>query len=395
MAVHIKCDILICGGGMAGLSLLYRAMKLGLWEGQQIIVIDRSGKDTNDKTWSFWKKDESCFEELISNQWQELVFFSNDGTRVPLNSGGYTYNSIRSIDFYNHVLSYLRQFPNISFIRSEITSVVSAGDLCVLKTADRTYTSTYIFNSIYHQPEQRSDSQYFLQHFKGVRIKTHAVIQPLSEAWLMDFRTSQDHGTTFFYTMPTAEHELFLEYTLFSKSLLQMEEYDHEIKSYIQEVLQINEYEVLDHEYGVIPMTDHPFQRFDGNIIHIGTAGGDTRASTGYTFTNTQKTVGKILQSFQSDGHPFFKEENTGLKQQLYDATLLRVLAQREYEGFQLFSDLFKNAPAHRIFAFLDAETSILQDVSIMKSLRILPFLRSFTIAIKHRILRFKQSNAS
>jgi lycopene beta-cyclase len=390
MAVHIKCDILICGAGMAGLSLLYRAMKLGIWEGQQIIVIDRSEKDTNDKTWSFWKRGESCFEELIRNQWHQLVFFSNDGTRVPLNSGGYTYNSIRSIDFYKHVFAYLSQFNNITFVQSNVLSIVSAGKTCILETSGQTYISTYLFNSVYHPPLQRNDSQYFLQHFKGVKIKTDAKLPAISEAWLMDFRTGQQHGTSFFYTMPTAGNELFLEYTLFSKSLLEMKEYDLEIKRYIQEVLHIYEYEILENEYGVIPMTDHPFQRFEGHIIHIGTAGGDTRASTGYTFTNTQKTVGRILHSFQSEGHPFFKGENTGLKQQLYDATLLHVLAQGEYHGFQLFSDLFKNTAAYRIFAFLDAETSVFQDIFIMKSLRILPFLRSFGIAIKNRILRLK-----
>jgi len=386
MAMHIKCDILICGGGLAGLSLLYRAMKLGIWEGQQIIVIDRSDKATNDKTWSFWKKEESCFEELIRHQWPQLVFYSNHGTRIPLNSGGYTYNSIRSIDFYHHVLTYLRQCPNISFVRADITSVVSSGEQCMLHTPDHSYQSTYLFNSIYHQPSARSGGQHFLQHFKGVRIKTTAQIPPVTEAWLMDFRTGQQNGTTFFYTLPMAQDELFVEYTLFSKSVLPMEEYDREIRNYIRDILQIEHYEVLEDEYGVIPMTDHLFRRFEGNIIHIGTAGGDTRASTGYTFTNTQKTVDKILRSFQSEGHPFFKEENIGLKQQLYDATLLHVLAKRQYDGHQLFSDLFKKAPAYRIFAFLDGETSLLQDVFIMRSLKIMPFLSSFLTAVLRRI---------
>ncbi|MET1056219.1 MAG: lycopene cyclase family protein [Pedobacter sp.] len=387
MAVHIKCDILICGAGMAGLSLLYRAMKAGIWEGQRIIVVDRSDKGTNDKTWSFWKKDDSCFEELILHKWHQLVFFSNDGSRVALNSGGYTYNSIRSIDFYNYVLSYLRTFSSISFVQSDITSVVSSGDQCILNTAEHTYIATYLFNSIYHQPEPSPKGQYFLQHFKGVKIKTRNAIPPLSEAWLMDFRTGQQNGTTFFYTLPMADDELFVEYTLFSKSVLTMDEYDQQIKKYIREILHIDQYEVLENEYGIIPMTDHLFKRFDGNIIHIGTAGGDTRASTGYTFTNTQKTIGKILLSFQAEGHPFFKEENTGLKQQLYDATLLDVLAQNEYKGHQLFSDLFKKAPAYRIFAFLDGETSILQDIFIMKSLKKLPFMQSFATALQNRFI--------
>lgn len=390
MAMHIKCDIIICGAGMAGLSLLYRAMKSGVWDGKQIIVIDRSDKKTNDKTWSFWKQEDSCFEELIRHRWHQLVFFSNKGDRIALDSGGYTYNSIRSIDFYHAVHTYLQEFSNISFVQSDVVSISSSAAGCTLLTPDHTYESTYLFNSIYHQPKPQSGKQYFLQHFKGVRIKTASPIPPLSEAWLMDFRTGQQNGTTFFYTLPIAHDELFVEYTLFSKSVLSMPEYDHQIKKYINDILHITDYEVLEDEYGVIPMTDHLFERFEGNIIHIGTAGGDTRASTGYTFTNTQKTVGKILHSFQSEGHPFFKEEHTGLKQQLYDATLLNVLAEGGYQGHELFSDLFKKAPAYRIFAFLDGETSLLQDVFIMRSLKTMPFLQSFIHTVLHRLGRIK-----
>ncbi|CAM3935976.1 lycopene beta-cyclase [Pedobacter westerhofensis] len=386
--MYIKCDILICGGGLAGLSLLYRAMKLGIWEGQQIIVVDRSDKGSNDRTWSFWKKEYSCFEELIRHRWDQLVFFSNDGNRLQLNSGGYTYNSIKSIDFYHAVLSYLRACTNITFVQADVLSVSSAEDSCTLITPEHTYVSRYLFNSIYHQPELQAKEQYFLQHFKGIRIKTGSAVPPLSEAWLMDFRTEQKNGTTFFYTLPVANDELFIEYTLFSKSVLPMEMYDQQIKKYILEVLHIGQYEVLEDEYGVIPMTDHLFKRFEGNIVHIGTAGGDTRASTGYTFTNTQKTVGRILDSLQSAGHPFFKEENTGLKQQLYDATLLNVLAEGEYQGHQLFGDLFKKAPAYRIFAFLDSESSVLQDFFIMRSLRTMPFLKAFAGAVLNRLSR-------
>ncbi len=191
----------------------------------------------------------------------------------------------------------------------------------------------------------------------------------------MDFRTGQEQGTTFFYTLPVAENELFIEYTLFSKSLLPAAVYDQKIKSYLHDVLKIDTYEILEEEFGVIPMTDHPFKRFDGNIVHIGTAGGDTRASTGYTFTNIQKTIDQILHVYQSAGNPFFEEENISLKHQLYDAALLNVLAKQSYEGHQLFTDLFSKVPAYRIFAFLDAETSVFQDLQIMKSLKVIPFL--------------------
>ncbi|HEY0175159.1 MAG TPA: lycopene cyclase family protein, partial [Pedobacter sp.] len=367
----VKCDILICGAGLAGLSLLYRALRSGTWTNEQIIVADRSLKTGNDRTWSFWKKEDSAFEELIRHRWKDLVFFTAQGEKIPLQSGGYTYNSIRSIDLYRFIHTYLKGFSNVSFIQEEILEISSAAGRCTLTTSSNIYESLYLFNSVCKKQEELKGGQYFLQHFKGLRIRTATTILPPDEAYLMDFRTGQEQGTTFFYTLPVAENELFIEYTLFSKSLLPAAVYDQKIKSYLHDVLKIDTYEILEEEFGVIPMTDHPFKRFDGNIVHIGTAGGDTRASTGYTFTNIQKTIDQILHVYQSAGNPFFEEENISLKHQLYDAALLNVLAKQSYEGHQLFTDLFSKVPAYRIFAFLDAETSVIQDLQIMKSLKV------------------------
>jgi lycopene beta-cyclase len=381
-------DILICGAGLAGLSLLYRAMQEGVWTGMDILVVDRSSKQENDKTWSFWKKGQGPFDALVYHQWQNLFFYTHAGGQIPLQTDGYTYNSIRSIDFYTHVLAYLKTFPNIRFIEAEIVSLKSGAKFCELISSKGRFQATYLFNSIYQKPALAVDAQYFLQHFKGWKIKTSAAIPALTDAYLMDFRTGQEQGTTFFYTLPMAKDELFVEYTLFSKTLLPMDQYAEKLKLYIKEVLHIEAYEVREEEFGVIPMTDHPFPRFDGNIVNIGTLGGDTRASTGYTFTNVQKTVTQILQQFRLDGTPFFSKENIGLKTQLYDTTLLNVLAGRQYEGHQLFADLFTKSRASLIFAFLDAETSVFQDIGVMKSLKIMPFLQAFTKALSRRLLR-------
>lgn len=382
----VNCDILICGGGMAGLSLLVRAFKAGLWKDQQIIVLDRSQKRENDKTWSFWKAQDSAFEELISHSWKDMVFFSHAGKKIVLDNGDYTYNSIRSIDFYTYAHRYLKQFPNLCFVRAEITHIRSAGGRCFLETPAAVYESRYLYNSVCNSfPEKKGEIR-LLQHFKGWRIRTKAALPDPPAAWLMDFRTEQKHGTTFFYTLPVSANEVFIEYTLFSAALLAEEEYDEQIRLYLAQVLHISEYTLEEQEYGVIPMTDHRFARFEGNIIHIGTAGGDTRGSTGYTFTHTQQTIGRILQSVLTSGHPFFKKEPIGWKHQLYDAALLRVLAERSYPGHEIFTDLFSQVPARMLFAFLDAESSFREDTQIMSALRVKPFLLAMAEAVAARI---------
>ena len=46
-----------------------------------------------------------------------------------------------------------------------------------------------------------------------------------------------NNGTTFTYVLPTSETTALVEYTLFSKKLLQQEQYDSELKNYIKTIL--------------------------------------------------------------------------------------------------------------------------------------------------------------
>jgi len=105
----------------------------------------------------------------------------------------------------------------------------------------------------------------------------------------MDFSVEQQGNTRFMYVLPTSSTEALLEYTLFSKDLLSKDEYENEIETYLHK-LGITEYEIVEKEQGTIPMTSYQFWKHNTkNILNIGSAGGWTKASTGYTFKNTTK----------------------------------------------------------------------------------------------------------
>jgi lycopene beta-cyclase len=380
----LKFDITICGAGLAGLSLAYQAIKAGVWQNEEIVIVDKNSKTNNDRTWSFWKKADVNFEDLIFKRWNQLAVYSNTGEKLPLETGKYTYNSIRSIDFYNEAFNFLSACKNVRFYYEEILDVRSVGTSCYVDTASYQFVSTYVFNSLFKTPDLKTGAQYFLQHFKGVLIKSSLLNLNQDEATLMDFRTGQEQGTTFFYALPVKEDQLFLEYTIFSKELLKPYEYDRKIEVYIKDILKITEYEILSDEYGVIPMTDHRFVRFNGNIINIGTIGGDTRGATGYTFMNVQKTVSKIIEHWKLNNDPFYTDNVINKRHRIYDATLLNVLDSGRYPGNTLFIDLFKNTKASDVFAFLDGETSFKKDLSIIKSLKSLPFIKAMVKIIKN-----------
>lgn len=383
--MKMEYDIIVCGGGMSGLSLAYRALKSGVWAGKSILIIDKSDKSTNDRTWCFWEKTTSPFEEIIFRKWEEMLFFGVDNRSFVLDTGDYSYNMIRSIDFYNHTLNYLKLQPNVRIANESIISVNSSANICQIITDKSKYQSEYVFNSIYEKPKLEAKHTYLLQHFKGVVIESDMLNLNTKQIYLMDFRTSQDNGNTFFYVLPTSDTTALVEYTLFSDKLLDREIYDQKIEEYIREVLKIDEYKILESEFGVIPMTDYSFKRREGNIINIGTMGGDTRGSTGYTFTNTQKTITNIIDSYKSNGTPNFENEHISTKSKLYDSTMLKVLADGKYPGHQLFTDMFSTAKAYDILAFLDSESTLKQDFKVIKSLIPQYFIKPFFQSLRNK----------
>lgn len=371
-------DIILAGSGISGYSLLYEAMQQDIWKDKTILVIDRNFKERPNKMISFWDHKNSRFRPYSAANWQQLSFYSHSGKKTALVLGAYEYFTIDSHHLLSSYHQFLEQCPNIVFLETKIIDCQSKNNACTVLTEEGNFTATYVFNSIFTQPKIPRKYQYFLQHFKGVLLQLEAPYPHHKEATIMDYRTDQQHGTTFFYCLPMSVDSIFVEYTLFSKTLLPDAAYSEAISKYLSEVLHIGKYQIISEEQGVIPMTDYPFKRRNGHIIYLGTAGGDTRGSTGYTFFNVQQTVQAILKAFRETGTPFFQREHIGFKDKLYDATLLSVLNEGRYPGHQIFTDLFEGTAAKNVFKFLDAQSSLLNDISIMKSLSTLPFAKHF-----------------
>jgi lycopene beta-cyclase len=145
---------------------------------------------------------------------------------------------------------------------------------------------------------------------------------------------------------------------------LSKEAYETEIKNYIEN-LRISNYELVEKEQGCIPMTSFPFWKQNTkNIIHIGSAGGWTKASTGYTFKKTTKKSEELIEflSSESDFRKFHKKD----KFWFYDLLFLDVLSRRNDLGSTVFSALFKKGNPTLIFKFLDEETSIWEDLQVI-----------------------------
>ncbi len=374
-------DYIITGSGCAGLSLLHGMMRHPFFNNKAILVIEQSAKTSNDRTWCFWEQEPGPFEEIVHHRWSQIDFYSNYFS-ARFDIAPYSYKMIRGIDFYRHVLSGARQHSDIQFLTASVQSIHNNNGMGVVTTASGTYTARYVFNSILfgngakdenakqfvHQNIPAGNAYFLLQHFKGWVIETPAAFFDARIATFMDFRVGQQYGTTFVYVLPLSPTRALVEYTLFTRDLLQQEEYDGALQQYIHDKLGCSSYEVKEEEFGIIPMTNYRFPKGEASIVHIGTAGGQTKASSGFTFRFIQRHTAQLIEALVHDSDPHITLSFAAKRFRLYDSTLLHILHHRKLGGDRIFADLFKKNPPQRVLRFLDNETSVAEELRIMSS---------------------------
>jgi lycopene beta-cyclase len=338
--------------------------------------VDKEPKNKNDRTWCFWETGTGFFESIVCKKWESLWFHGDDFSKK-LHILPYRYKMIRGIDFYDHCLSIIQQQKNISIRYGTVHDMGNDGNTAWLMLDNEKLSAGYIFNSIlFSKPAPARKEFYLLQHFKGWLIETEHPVFDDREATLMDFRVDQQKGTCFVYLMPLDPSRALVEYTLFSKELLPAPGYDAGLKSYINDFLPGISYRVTEEEFGVIPMTNHAFPRNNGRIIQLGTAGGQTKASSGYTFRFIQKHSEAIVKQL-ADGKENLRLPRASAKYHFYDSVLLNVLATGKLPGHQVFTRLFSKNNPQDIFQFLDNESSLSQEIKLISSLPTLPFLKA------------------
>ena len=316
------------GSGLSAMMTVYEMILSGIFQDKTILLLDENPKKTNDRTWCFWDSN-TIFPNQVATKWNS-AWFKNTAFERKLNLDPYQYKMVKGLDFYNLIFDLISKQKNIHFVNQKVLDFEELGSHCIVKTASENYTCNKIFNSIFNPNLVKSQAKYPLlqQHFVGWFIKSKEEVFDKETATFMDFSVEQKGNTRFMYVLPTSSTEALLEYTLFSKELLPLSEYENEIQNYIQK-LGITEYEIVEKEQGNIPMTSYPIWKNNTkNILNIGSAGGWTKASTGYTFKNTTKKA-KQLVSFLDNNFDFRKFQKRD-KFWFYDLLLLDILDQKK-----------------------------------------------------------------
>jgi lycopene beta-cyclase len=429
-AEQIDVEVAVVGAGGAGLSLVIaveRAARLAGVPAPSILVVDPVHRRVADRTWCWWASpsggtgldDETGLDGMLAlahRSWPRMELVDRAGGSRVYELGAQRYVMLRSSDFYaaaDAALARLierdRTAPGQTGSDRPGSGVVEPGrvtgavdriqdgpERAVVQVGDLGIQARWVFDSRPAAPS-RPGSTLLLQHFRGWTVRFERPVLDPELATLMDFRVPQpEHAVAFGYCLPLDAQRALVEYTEFGRSRLRSEGYDRALSGYLRQRWDVEPgrgVEIEAVEDGVIPMTDAPFPRRVGaRVFRLGTAGGATRASTGYTFVAMQRqasaVAGLLLAGRTPMPPPAYPARHRWL-----DAVLLRALDHGYVPGPELFTGLFADHPSDRVVRFLDGLSGPIEELAMMRSAPMPAMIRATAEDAAARVGRWTQSH--
>ena len=298
---------------------------------------------------------EHNFQDCVIKSWNNFTINTSEGFRE-LSNKSFPYQSINSEKFYKKINSKLSLNPNVSFFKN-LNEINSENSL--------------VFNSVVGG---KLDKSKLWQHFQGIEIETSKNIFDDEIVNLMDFNCDQKNDVHFFYTLPFSKNKALIETTWLSDLQDQnLMDYDLQLENYIQNNLGIKNYKINFVENGAIPLF-YPSFNNDEKTINIGSAGGMTRLSTGYTFLNIQEHSKYIVKNINKIEK--LREYNLGKKYHFLDKIFLRVLKNHPDKMPKIFFDMFKTS-SNSVIKFLSNKSNVFEDLKIISRMPKLIFMKA------------------
>ena len=358
-------NINIFGGGCAGFSFIRRSQE----------VKDASFKfylgtenDEKDHYWGFWSNKYSNDFDKICLKWNKwkIINYRNEKTFY---SNQHPYCLINKKKWINFCKGKIHN-SNVKMIKKKVEDINSK-----FFVDKKLIEGDYFFDC----RNITFNKNILLQHFIGLTIETNENKFDPSTVILMDFRCNQSRGLHFIYVIPFSKKKALIESTLFSKNVEDRKFYLSAINSYLKENFNTNFFKVLKEEKGIIPMQYMNFSL--ENSVSIGTRGGATKPSSGYTFIYIQKQISNIIYQLNNN----LKINN--IIHTKFSLFMDKIFIKALEKNPKIFPDLFykmnSRLSGDEMALFMNGNQSLKTWLKIIYSLPKLLFLRAIWQYIK------------
>jgi len=335
-------DLLILGGGCAGLSLGDRLAEQQATSGRTMIIESRPAY-ANDRTWCFWRVAPHRYEHLVSRSWGAMTIRSAE-REVAVSCARMPYQMLESAALYDATQARIAASASVRLRLG--TRVRGRPRRCAAGWAVETDAGQLIARHLVDTrppAAARPGDAILWQSFLGQQVRCEAPVFDPTSVQLMHFAAAPKGTVLFRYVLPFSRHEALIETTVFGPRPMMATEFSALQASAVAEICGGAAIAVIRVESGILPMgLTRPELRTDSDHCRAGVMNGGARPSSGYAFQRIQSwataAAARIACGDAPRGH-----RPDPLVQRTMDRLFLQVVRRHPERAPEMFARLFGN----------------------------------------------------
>ncbi|GGK30624.1 lycopene cyclase family protein [Salinarimonas ramus] len=375
--MRLDRDLVILGGGCAGLSLAQRLADAGP-RAPRTLVLEARETYRDDRTWCFWRTRPHRHERIVAHAWPRVRVATASGGSAVAEAPGMPYQMIRGADFYAAAQAAIAASPDVDLALGARVGAVAplAGGGFRVETAAGPVTAGAVVDT---RPDRRPapGGARLWQSFRGREIACDTACFDPGTVELMRFSPPRADRVVFTYVLPLAPDRALIETTAFARDPLPAPALAEDLDAAVAAVTFGRGGRALREEHGCLPMgLVAPTPSRTPGLVRAGLMAGGARPSSGYAFRRIQAWADACADALLAGRGPVPAAAD-GRLLAFMDRLFLRVLAADPARGPDLFAALFRRTPAPRLIRFLSDEPTLLDAAALAAALPPLPFIRA------------------
>lgn len=372
-------DLIVLGGGCSGLAL--GCALAALQTDQKVLILEARENYEDDRSWCFWEKDEHRLANIVSQRWPQWAYSTLNQPMRQHQLTGFSYQYIRSIDYYSTCLDTINQSQSIRIALGQaVQGLTQDSGHWLVTTATETYRARHVLDT--RTPSQHAiDQAPILQCFAGVEIDLgDTTTLDTSTAEIMTHMRMVDGEFCFEYVLPLAPNRVLAEVTFFARHRLATPY----LSEQLQQVLERRGWSsahVLRREYGVLPMGLPPQKVAQSSQAMVaGMAAGALRPSSGYGFLRIQAWAHACAEQFHASGELIAQTTSSPVIKKM-DHLFLKALRGQPALAPTLFDAMLTRVPPEQFIRFMNDNANWLDCFKVITSLPTVPFIKALVTA--------------
>lgn len=307
---------------------------------------------------SYWSAEPTPFDAYNDASWSSLRVTDAAACHIPVALSRLSYRTFRSRDWANAALARILAAPRVRLVDARAEHIAQEDAAAIVHAGGAAFRADWVFSSAHlcATPER-------WQRFLGWEVELKEERLDTTTATLLDFRTPSAGDFRFLYQLPLGPKRLFVEHVSYQPCAHAVE-----LQRYLDEVLGLRDWRVVDREAGATPLFRNRPVRVRGRVVHIGVGGGLAKTATGYAVIRMWRDAEQFASALASVGRPVFRERVPFLCR-LADRFFLDLLARVPERIPSFMGALFSRARGDAVLSFLDDRARLAERLSVALSM--------------------------